>query len=137
MDKTAKNVLATVGAISVATSAPLLAAGIVIGVAAANPEKTKKTMQNLAGRAGEMFARAVDYREENECECCHGGKCDCDDEFEEDEVHIPCEELEPESWEEDVPVAEEEPIPAEKAEEKKPSREKLERFFQALLDLAE
>ena len=145
MDKTAKNVLAAVGAIAVATSVPVLAAGVAIGVAASNPEKTKETVKNLFGRAEDAFARATAHRKENECECCHGGKCDCDeecccdcgDEFQEDEVHIPCEELAPESWEEDVPVAEEEPTPAENAEEKKPSKEKLEKLFQALLDLAE
>lgn len=154
MDKTAKNVLATVGAITVATAAPMLAAGVAIGVVASNPEKAKKTVENLVGRAEDMFAKANAHHEGNECECCHGGKCDCeeecccdcDDEFEEDEVHIPCEELEPESWEEDVPVAEEEspaeetaeePAPAEKAVENNFRREKLERLFQVLLDLVE
>ena len=145
MDKTAKNVLAAVGAIAVVTSVPVLAAGVAIGVAASNPEKTKETIKSLVGRAEDAFARATAYHEENECECCYGGKCDCegecccdcDDKFEEDEVHVPCEELEPESWEEDVPVEEEEPAPSENAEEANAKKEKLEKLFQALLDLAE
>ena len=126
MDKTAKNVLATVGAIAVATSVPVLAAGVAIGVAASNPEKTKEAVKNLVGRVEDVFTRATACYEENECECCHGGKCDCDA-----ECCCDCED------EEDIPVAEEEHTTDENAERENTRKEKLERLFQDLLDLAE
>lgn len=81
MDKRAKNALASVGAVSLVAAAPVLVAGVAIGAALANPEKAKNTAKDLVGRAKIGLAKyGILNIEEDECECCCGGMCDCEEE---------------------------------------------------------
>ena len=81
MDKKLKNTLATVGAVSLVAAAPVLVAGVAIGAVLANPEKAKDTAKDLVNRAKTGLAKygVLDIIEE-ECECCCGGQCDCEEE---------------------------------------------------------
>ena len=83
MDKTVKNVLAAVGAVALVKVAPVLATGVAIGTVVANPEKVKKAMEDARGKVEAQLAKyGVDdfMMEEDECECCCGGMCDCEGE---------------------------------------------------------
>ena len=121
MDKTVKNVLAAVGAVAVVKAAPVLALGAAIGAVASNPEKVKKTAEDLVGRVeAELAKYGVEVYTEEECECCDGGPCTCGDECacdsEAEPAQVAEEEAQTESWEEDVPAEDEEEAPAEEPE---------------------
>ena len=143
MDKTVKNVLAAVGAVAVVKAAPVLALGAAIGVAASNPDKVKKAMEDAKVKVEDLVARAeaaveeelAKHNPEDECECCCGGECYCEGEC--------CCDTEEEntSWEDEVPV-EEEPAPEVEPESTPVLEDKLENlrakaedFLAALKDL--
>lgn len=81
MDKNVKNVLAAVGAVAVVKTMPLLALGAAIGAVATDPKKVTDTIDKARDHLDMLFVKyGMDVSGEDECECCCGGKCDCEEE---------------------------------------------------------
>ena len=58
-----------------------LATGAIGGVVVANIEKIKQIPEALLDRVDMLFAKYGMYvSEDEECECCCGGHCDCEEE---------------------------------------------------------
>lgn len=113
MDKNVKNALAAIGAVSLVAAVPVLAGGIAIGVAVADPDKAKKIakegLDKVKTFAEEVKAKATEKEPEN-----------IEDLFSEDE-EVPFHEEE--FFAEEVPEEEPEAKPSE--EEIRAKREKF------------
>lgn len=113
MDKNVKNALAAIGAVSLVAAVPVLAGGIAIGVAVADPDKAKKIakegLDKVKTFAEEVKAKATEKEPET-----------IEDLFSEDE-EVPFHEEE--FFTEEVPEEEPEAKPSE--EEIRAKREKF------------
>lgn len=103
MDKKVKNALATVGAVSLVAAAPVLAAGVAIGVAITNPEMAKKSAKEGLDKVKNFVEEVKAKAEEKEPETI-------EDLFSEDEeIPFPDEEI----FAEEVSTEEHEAEPSE------------------------
>ena len=135
VENAVKNALTVVGALAVVKAAPVLAAGVAIGAVVTNPDKAKKVVEDLVGRAEETGRKwaeaaraAVNENDEDDTTFTAGAP-------DEDEppvvVEVPVsDEGEPETglFEEAEPVA-----PANNTN----AQEKLDKFLNAIRELME
>ena len=113
MDKNVKNALAAIGAVSLVAAVPVLAGGIAIGVAVADPDKAKKI-------AKEGLEKVKTFTEEVKAKATEKEPETIEDLFSEDE-EVPFHEEE--FFAEEVPEEEPEEKPSE--EEIRAKREKF------------